>query len=160
MLIPTGVIRQVHIVATQPVGAPDPMGFTITVPEGERGMLLGGAIGPDDYAAGRVVSAYLFPSVGADRIYSLGVDTVDNQEITLAPIIINQDGTSRVPNTIGVPYMPFILPELSYIQVQGVALANTETLSGIFWIAIRMLPLTIAAIGTGVILSTNTQLQV
>lgn len=162
MLIPTGTIWHILQVATQPVGVPATMGFNITIPEGERGLLLGGVIGQDNYAAGRAITVQLQHNRAGTpfNTYILGVDTVDNIFIALAPILVSITETTTTANVLGVPYMPFILPELSRIRITGASLANAETLTGNLFIATRVLPPIVATEGASVTLTTNSILQV
>ena len=159
-LISAGIIWEIDVVATQPVGAPASMGILMLIPEGERGLLLGGAIGADNYGAGRVISAILRKNGVSSGYYTLLADTIDNQILNITPIITNISSTTTTPSVVGLPYMPFIIPELVNIQIIGASLANAETLTARIWLATRVFPPTISANGTGVTLTTNNITQV
>ena len=157
MLIPTGIIHQFNIVATQPVGAPTPMGFAIAIPAGERGLFLGGVIGPDNYGAGRSLTIKIRPDGSSQPYVTIGADTVDNERILLGSIQVSSTTAATAVDSVGLSYMPFILPEFTEIIILGTSLANTETITGMLLIATRILPPTVAAIGAGVTLTTNTR---
>jgi hypothetical protein len=161
-LVPRGTIWHVMIVATQPVGAPATMGMQIDIPEGERGLLLGGVIGPDNYGAGRAITLQLqHDRAGTPfNTYILAVDTVDNVQIVFPPILTSITETTITANVLGVPYMPFILQEKARLRLTGASLANTETLTMNVFIATRIKPPTTAAEGAAVTLTTNSILQV
>lgn len=136
------------------------MGFDLDIPEGERGLLLGGVLGPDNYAAGRYVVADLRQKGASSVLYYLGADTVDNETVVLCPILGSITVTTMTIGVLGVPYMPFYLTESQKLRVSGGSLANTETLSGLIYIATRILPPVSSAVGTGVTLTTNNINQV
>lgn len=159
IIIPTGIIWHCDQVATQPVGVPASMGYTLTLPAGERGMLLGGVFGPDNYGANRTITAVV--NITGAKIGIIANLSMDNARIFGPPVLTNPStAVNSTAASLGLPYMPFILPESSVIQVTGASLANTETLTGNILIATRILPPISAAIGSGVTLTTDTILQV
>ena len=145
--------------ATQPVGVPASMGYTITIPDGERGLFLGGRIGPDNYGAARFIECDIIDG-GALPIFRLVNQNLDNQSVYFPSVLVSITKTNNTISVLGVPYMPLLLLQAWVIRVRGGSLANTETLSSKFHIATRVFPPTIAAIGAGVNLTTETALQV
>ena len=159
-LIPAGIIWFLNLVATQPIGAPASMGYAIDIPEGERGLFLGGRTGLDNYGAARTVNIGLQLGAAHKGFYSLGTDSVDNQPVILAPSLVSITEVAMTIGTLGIPFMPYILPSQTRIQVTGASLANAETLTGVFLIATRAFPPTVTIIGTGVTMTTEEITQV
>lgn len=159
ILIPTGIIWECKQVATQPVGAPATMGYVLTIPEGERGLLMGGRMGADNYGAGRTIVVTLDRPAGS-ALYRIASAALDNWTLAISPTLTSITVTAQTQNVIGIPYMPYVLPELTEITINGLSLANAETVTGNIFIATRAFPPQATIVGTGVTLTTNTILQV
>lgn len=159
-IIPRGVIWEHNIKTTQPAGAPSPSGFKIQLPEGERGIFYGILIGTDDYGAGRVIQATIRNVTTGNILYHIATDTIDNEFLRGPPILASITETSITLDTMGLPYMPFLLTEKHEIRIVGTSLVSAETLTAVLYIATRILPSVITAVGAAVVVTTNTAFQV
>lgn len=159
-LIPTGPIWQFFVDVTQVVGAPTPMGFLVEIPEGERGLFLGGRVNKNNYGAARDITVALDVTGSSASVYTIGVDGIDNQEITLGHTLSNLTEVASTIGVIGLPNMPFLMTEKSELKFSGASMANAEVLGATFWIATRILPPIITPFGAGVTVTTETLKQV
>ena len=155
--VDAGTVYEVSITALQPVGAPASMGFSIQVPEGERAIFYGGRIGKNNYAAGRTINGQIFNLDSSNREYLMFTESLDNQEISLGHLL--DPAAAPGVNNEGLPSMPYEMFEGQEMRILGASLVNAETLSGRFYFATRAKLLDIGAIGTGVTLSVETQIQ-
>lgn len=138
---------------TQPVGVPDPMGMEFKMAAFHAMKLLSYSIGPDAYAAGRVITVSHGNYLG-DVLSLLDVVTVDTQ-VAFGPkqAILQHDDVSSTPAHVGAPPQ-VIIGSTDELIFTGAAIINAEVLT----VHLRALLLTgtrpvVTAIGAGVILT-------
>ena len=134
------------------------MGYTVHIPEGERGMFFGGITGKDNYGAGRTVAVHYRDTASTTEKYLLSSVSVDNALVSLGKLL--DPATAAAVGAEGLPFMPWLMHELGLLSILGGSLANTETLTSVLWIATRVLPPIVTAVGAGVTITTETIVQV
>ncbi len=132
---PAGSLWQHQVVYTKTQDATSQnVEATVTLAPGTYGILEQISFGPDDYAAGRSLLAYVTSDVSTfvERLFNLLLNTsVDNAQL-FGPRPLenhNNTATSTVINNVGIPQTPYVMHSLTPLFLQAIGLVDDETLT-------------------------------